>query len=388
MKVFQRLDQTLKLNDQERQVFDEVRKLSVNKIKPRAAAIDETGAFPWDSVKDINALGLNSMFIPDAYGGSELSYTAYLACCREISSACASTGIVWATNFHAASPLIDFGSEEQKKRLLPKIADGGLAALALTEAGSGSDATGMKTSFTPDGDKIVINGSKVFITNGDVADVMMIFGKWAGLGDGKEAISIVLMEKGTPGFEVVRVENKMGMRASSTAAISFDNCRVPRANLMGEPGAGLPMLFGFLNKSRPSVSAHALGIARAALEDAVAYINDRRIFGRRVIDFQGVQFSLADLATDLAMCEEWLWHIAARIEAGDKDVAVECSMLKMRASDVAMRMTTEAVQLMGGYGYTKDYRAERLMRDAKVTQIWEGANQLHRQIIGRAFAGR
>lgn len=369
-------------------LFEEVRKLASTRIKSRAADLDETSAFPWENVKDINALGLNSMFIPERYGGSELSYKAYLACCREISSACASTGIVWATNFHAASPIIDFASEEQKKRLLPRLADGGLAALALTEAGSGSDATGMKTRFVPDGDDIVINGSKVFITNGDVCDVLVLFGKWADLGDGKDAISIALVEKGTPGFDVVRTEKKLGIRASSTAALSFTNCRIPRANLMGKPGAGLPMLFGFLNKSRPSVAAHALGIARAAFEDAIAYINERRIFNKRVIDFQGVQFTLADLATDLAMCERWLWHVAERIEAGEKDIAQECSMLKMRASDLAMRISTQAVQLLGGYGYTRDYRVERLMRDAKVTQIWEGANELHRQIIGRGFATR
>lgn len=388
MKLFQRLDQSVVFNDHERMLIEEVRRVATSKFAKRAAAIDENSEFPWENVKDINALGLNGMFIPEAYGGAELSYRAYLACVRDISAACAATGIVWATNFHAVSPIIDFASEEQKKRLLPRIAEGGLAALALTEAASGSDATGMKTQFVPDGDKVVINGSKVFITNGDVADVVVLFGKWSELGDGKDAISIALVEKGTPGFEVMRVENKMGIRGSSTAALSFTDCRIPRANLMGAPGAGLPMLFGFLNKSRPSVSAHALGIARAALEDGVAYISDRRIFGRRVIDFQGVQFELSDLATDLAMCERWLWHVAERIEAGEKDVAQECSMLKMRASDLAMRISTQTVQLMGGYGYIKDYRAERLMRDAKVTQIWEGANQLHRQIIGKGLASR
>jgi len=388
MKVFDRLDNSLELPEHERMVFESVRRLSEEVIKPRAARYDETGEFPWDNVRDINAAGLNTMFIPAAYGGTELSYRAYLACCREITKACASTGIIWATNFHAVSPLVDFANDEQKARWLPPIAKGGLVALALTEPSGGSDATGMKTRFDEDGDSIIINGSKVFITNGDVCDILVVFGKWSQLGDGKDAISIAVIEKGTPGFDVVRTENKMGTRASSTAALSFTDCRIPRANLLGRPGGGLSMMFDFLNKSRPSVAAHALGIARAAFEDAVAYINERDVFKRKIIDHQGVQFMIADHATDLAMCECWLWHIARRVERGDKDLGPEASMLKMRASDLAMQISTDAVQLLGGYGYIKDYRVERLMRDAKITQIWEGTNQIQRQIIGRSFKMR
>lgn len=388
MNVLDRLDAQLNLPETEAMLLDSVRRLATEVLQPSAAHYDETAEFPWANVQAINALGLNTMFIPAAYGGAELSYTAYLACCREISKACASTGIIWATNFHAASPLVDFASEEQKHRWLSRLSDGGLAALALTEPGSGSDATAMKTRFEPDGDHIVINGAKTFITNGDVCDLVLVFGKWGELGDGKDAISLVVVEKGSPGFEVVRTENKMGMRASSTAALSFTDCRVPRSNLLGTAGAGLPMLFDFLNKSRPSVAAHALGIARAAFEDAVDYINERQQFKRRIIDFQGIQFMLADLATDLALCESWLWQLARRIDAGERGLGQEASMLKMRASDLAMRITTDAVQLHGGYGYTKDFRVERLMRDAKITQIWEGTNQVHRQIIGRSFAKR
>ena len=388
MTIFQHIDESVPFSDDERMVIDGVKRLAEEKIKPRAAAYDAEGEFPWDNVRDINALELNKMFIPETYGGSPLSYSAYLACCREIASVCAATGIVWATNFHASSPIIDFADDAQKKRWLPRIADGGLAALALTEPNAGSDATGMRTRFRPEGDEIIIDGSKVFITSGDVCDILVLFGKWSELGDGRDAISIVVVEKGTPGFEIQRTENKMGMRASSTAALSFSNCRVPRANLIRQPGQGLQMLFEFLNKSRPSVAAHALGIARAAFQDAVAYINERRQSGRRIVEFQGIQFMLADLATDLAMCERWLWHVAQRIEAGAKDTAQESSMLKMRASDLAMRISTEAVQLFGGYGYIKDFRVERLMRDAKITQIWEGTNQVHRQIIGRSFIQR
>lgn len=388
MTVLERLDAAVALAEDEALLLESVRRLAENVLKPRAARHDVSAAFPWDNVAAINELGLNSMFIPIEYGGSGLSYTAYLACCREIAKACASTGIIWATNFHAASPLVDFGSEEQKQRFLPMIAEGGLAALGLTEPDAGSDATGMKTKFVEDGDHIVIDGAKTFITNGDVCDVLLLFGKWHTLGDGKDAISLVIVEKGTPGFEVIRTEHKMGTRASSTAALSFTNCRVPRSNLVGAPGTGLHMLFDFLNKSRPSVAAHALGIARAAFDDAVAYVNERKQFKRRIIDFQGIQFMLADLATDLAMCESWLWQLARRIESGERGLGQEASMLKMRASDLAMRISTDAVQLYGGYGYTQDYRVERLMRDAKITQIWEGTNQVHRQIIGRSFIQR
>ena len=177
----------------------------------------------------------------------------------------------------------------------------------------------------------------------------------------------------------------MGTRASSTASLAFDGCRVPRANLIGNPGEGLQILFGSLNRSRPSVAAHALGIARAAFEDAVEYINERRQSGKRILEFQGIQFMLADLASELALCESWLWRVAHMVDSGDSDFGIEASLLKQRATDAAMRITTDAVQLLGGYGYCNDYRVERLMRDAKITQIWEGTNQVHRQLIGRSF---
>ena len=177
----------------------------------------------------------------------------------------------------------------------------------------------------------------------------------------------------------------MGIRASSTATLAFEDCRVPRANLLGEPGDGLGILLAALNQSRPSIAAHALGIARAAFEDGVAYINERRQSGRRIVEFQGIQFLLADLASELALCERCLWHVGALIDAGESEIGIEASLLKLRASDLAMRMTTEVVQLFGGYGYCKEYRVERLMRDAKITQIWEGTNQIHRQLIGRSF---
>src|SRR5471032_3576506 len=385
MNTLERLDAWLSLPEEERILLDSVQTLARTQIAPRAEHYDRVAEFPWDNLKAINALGLNAMFVPEAYGGAPMSYSAYLACVREISKACASTGVIWATNFHAVKPLIDFGTDEQKKRLLPVMVNGGIASITITEPTAGSDATGMKTEFRPDGDSIVVNGTKTFITNGAHADLYMLFGKWSEIADSKGAISVLLLEKGTPGLKVVREEDKMGLRASSTAALAFDNCRVPRENLLGNPGDGLKILLTSLNKSRPSVAAHALGIARAAFEDAVAYINERRQSNRRIIEFQGIQFMLADLASELALCERWLWHVGALVDAGADDIGIEASMLKLRATDLAMRVATDAVQLYSGYGYCKDYRVERLLRDAKITQIWEGTNQVHRQLIGRSF---
>jgi acyl-CoA dehydrogenase len=383
--VFDRLDATLALPEEERLLLDQVKALARDKLAPRAAAYDRSGEFPWDNVRDINALGLNAMFVPEAYGGAGMSYAVYLAAVREISAACAATGIIWPTTFHGMKPLIDRGTEEQKRRLLPRIVEGGLGALAITEADAGSDATGMRTRFRPDGDAIVVDGSKSFITNGDVADLYLVFGKWAELPDGRGAISALIVEKGAAGLSFPRKEDKMGIRASSTTSVVFDGVRVPRANLLGAPGQGLAILLASLNKSRPSVAAQALGIARAAFDDTVAYINQRKQSGRRIVEFQGVQFLLADLATELAMCEAWLWHVARLVDGGAPDFGIEASMLKLKAADLAMRIATEAVQLHGGYGYIKDYRVERLMRDAKITQIYEGTGQVHRQVIGRSF---
>ena len=385
--VLDRLDESLDLSEDERMVLDSVKQFAADKIAPRAAEYDRTSTFPQDNIDEMNALGMNAMFVPEAYGGLGLSYTVYLACVREISKACASTGIIWATNFHGMKPVMDFGTEAQKQRILPTIAAGGLGSLCITEPTAGSDATGMKTRFTPKGnDTVVVNGGKIFISNGDVADHLLVFGKWSEIDDPKGAITALVVDKGTPGLNVLRKEEKMGHRAATTVALSFDDMDVSRDNVIGVPGEGLKILLASLNKSRPSVAAQALGIARAAFEDAIAYINDRKQSGRRIIDFQGIQFTLADLATDLAMCEGWLWRIGKMVDAGATDFGIEASMLKMRGSDLAMKISDEAVQLHGGYGYCQDYRVERLMRDAKITQIWEGTNQIHRQLIGRHFA--
>jgi len=385
MTIFEQLELRRAWTAEEVLIRDSVRRLCDEIIAPSAAEYDRTGTFPWANVKAINALGLNGLFVPEAYGGNRSRYRLYLSVVQMISEACASTGIIYATTFHGMGPLMEFGNDEQKKRLLPRIAAGGLGSLAITEPTAGSDATGMKTRFRPEGDEIAVDGGKIFISTGDVADLILLFGKWTEIDDPRRAISALILEKGTPGFSVVRTEEKMGLRASSTASLSFDNCRVRRANLLGMPGDGLRILLASLNRSRPSVAAHALGIATAAFKDMIAYTNVRQQSGRKIVEFQGNQFMIADLATELAFCETWLDHVAALLESGTSDFGLEASMAKLRASDLAMRLTTEAVQMHGGYGYCRDYRVERLMRDAKITQIWEGTNQVHRQLIGRSF---
>jgi acyl-CoA dehydrogenase len=385
--VFDRIIRRQPLRDEEWAIVEALRNLVERQIAPRAERHDRDGDFPWDNVRDLNALDLNLAFLPAAHGGAELSYRCYLLLVEELSAGCASTGVTWATTFHAVSPVIDFGSDEQKERLLPAIAAGGLGALAITEASGGSDATAMSTSFVPRGDDVVVNGDKVFITSGDVADLYLVFGKWSQIDDPRKSLTALIVEKGTPGLEVVGKEDKMGHRASSTVELSFRDCVVPAANILVGPGAGLSLLFAALNKSRPSIAAHALGIARAAFDEAAAYVNEREQFGQAVVEFQGVQFMLADLATRLALTQSWIFHVAGLVEAGE-EVPTEASMLKLAASDLAMDMATAAVQLFGGYGYCKGMRVERLFRDAKLTQIWEGTNQLQRQVIGRAFRTR
>lgn len=385
MKLLDKVAAARHWNDEERQILDQVQRVADEVVLPNADHIDATCEFPWKNVEAINALGLNTIFIPGEFGGTPMSYKLYLEIVSIISEACASTGIIYATNFHAMKPLIDFGDDEQRARLLPRIAAGGLAALAITEPTAGSDATKMKTSFTPDGDDIIVNGSKIFITNGDVADLYLLFGKWSEIDDPKSAVSALIVEKGAEGFSVVSKERKMGHNGSSTCALSFDAVRIPRKNLVGAPGDGLKVLLNSLNTSRPSVAAHARGIARAAFKDMVTYSNERVQSGQTVLDFQGNQFTLADLACELVMLERWLDYVAELIDGGEKDFGMEASVAKLRASDLAMKMATECVQFHGGYGYCRDYRAERLMRDAKITQIWEGTNQIHRQLIGRSF---
>lgn len=388
MNILGRLRAARDWTEDERIVLAQVQRVADEVIAPAAAIHDANGTFPRASVNALNELGLNAIFVPESCGGAPMSYPLYLECVAIVSAACASTGIIYATNFHGMKPLIEFGSPEQRERLLPAISAGGLGALAITEPSAGSDATGMRTRFTDAGDEVIINGGKRFITNGDVADRILLFGKWDGIEDPRRAITALVVEKGAPGMSVARLETKMGHRASSTAELVFEDCRVPRSNVLVAPGEGLRILLASLNRSRPSIAAHALGICRAAFDDMIDYMNQRRQSGRLIAEFQGNQFMVADLAGELVLVETWLAHVGDMIEGGAEDFGLEASLAKLRASDLAMRLTTEAVQMHGGYGYCSDFRVERLMRDAKITQIWEGTNQVHRQLLGRSFVAR
>jgi acyl-CoA dehydrogenase len=374
------------LTDDETEFVTYVADVVRDKIAPRAEEFDQSSEFPWDNIRILNELGMNGVFIPEAYGGVPLSYCCYLQLVEELSRGCPSTAITWATTFHAISPVIAFGDEDQKSRYLPGIAAGGLGAVAITEASGGSDVFAMQSTLSPDGDDaLLLNGSKVFITNGDVADVLVVFAKWPDGPERKQQLSCVLVDRDTAGLEVVRRESKLGHRASSTVELSFTNCRVPRSNVLGGQGRGFEILLAVLNKSRPSVAAEAIGIARTAFDECRQYTNERRQFGQRILDFQGVQFMLADMATKIVTARAWLMQVGRMVDAGCTNFDVEASILKLAASDAAMSVAMNAVQLQGGYGYMSGSKVERLFRDAKLTQIWEGANELHRSRIGRSF---
>lgn len=388
MKSFARFEQSRNWTSEETMILEEVSKLAASVIAPNAQGYDERKAFPWPTFALFKEMGLNGIFVPEEYGGSPVSYRCFLEIVRVISEACASTGIIFGTTGAVTKPLLEFGTEEQKRHFLPIIAQGGLGAMAITEPHAGSDGGNIRTRFEPDGDDIVINGGKIFITTGDVADVLLLFGKWSELENSSKAVSAVIVEKGTPGFDVVRLEEKMGTHASSTAELAFTNCRIPRANLLGQPGDGMKIMVNVLNKSRPSVAAQALGIASGAFKDAVAYANERQQGGKKIIDHQAIAFMLADIAVELLATRTLLDHVGQIVDNGVADISVEASILKVKASDLAMRVTTDVVQVFGGHGYVKGNRAERLMREAKVTQIWEGTNQIQRQVISRDLIAR
>lgn len=387
MKSMGRFEQSRGWTPEERLVLDQVARLAADVIAPRAAHYDESKQFPWSNIEALNAMGLNGIFVPETYGGAPLSFRCCLEVVRLISEACASTGIIFGTSAAVARPIAEFGTHEQKLRFLSRIAQGGLGALAMTEPHAGSDAASARTTFRPDGDDIVVNGQKIFITTGDVADLVLLFGQWSDGGTTK-GLSAIVVEKGSPGFDVVRLEKKMGTNASSTAALAFDDCRIPRTNLLGQPGQGMKIMVSALNKSRPGVAAQALGIASAAFNDMLAYTNERIQGGKRVVEHQANLFLMADLATELLATRTLLDHVGRLVDDGESDFSIEASMVKVKASDLAMRMTIDAVQMHGGHGYCRDHRVERLMREAKVTQIWEGANQIQKHVIGRDLIAR
>jgi alkylation response protein AidB-like acyl-CoA dehydrogenase len=376
-------------NDEEAMILEMVRELVAEKIAPRAAEIDATGEFPWD-VKELFAQNdLLGIPIPAAYGGLGGTFVTYVKVVEEIAKACASSALIVAVQELGMLPIMIGGDEEQKRRFLPKIASGEhLVAYALTEVSSGSDALGsMKTRAVKQGDNYVLNGQKIWITNGSVADVVCVFAV-TNPEAGSRGVSAFVVEKGTPGFSVGKLEKKMGIRGSPTVELVFSDCEVPAANRLGEEGEGFKIAMKVLDKSRPGIAAQALGIAAGALDYATGYAQERIAFGKPIGQHQGVGFMLADMKTEVESARLMLYEAAHRCDAGGPDVTLWAAMAKLKCGDVAMSVTTDAVQVLGGFGYSVDYPVERMMRDAKITQIYEGTQQIQRLVISRRLVGR
>jgi alkylation response protein AidB-like acyl-CoA dehydrogenase len=376
-------------SDEEAMILDVVRQLVKERVEPRAAEIDEKAEFAWD-IKDLFAENdLLGIPVPAEYGGLGGSFVTYVKVVEEVAKACASSALLIAVQELGALPIMIGGSEEQKRRWLPDLAGGKkLAAYALTEPGSGSDAAGsMRTKARRDGDDYVLDGSKIWITNGSVADVVTVFAVTDPT-KGPNGISAFVVEKGTPGFNVGKLEKKMGIRGSPTVELAFDNCRVPAANMLGEEGVGFKIAMKVLDKSRPGIAAQALGIAQGALDYATEYTKQRVAFGKPISQQQGLQFMLADMKTEVEAARLLLYEAARKCDENAPDVTTWAAMAKLKCGDVAMSVTVDAVQLLGGYGYSTEYPVERMMRDAKITQIYEGTQQIQRIVIARSMVGK
>lgn len=371
------------LTEEQQMVRDTVRKLAQNVIAPRAAKIDKTHTFPRENLNQMAELGLMGMPIPEEYGGAGYDFLSYIITIEEISKACASTGVILAVHTSVGTmPIVYFGTEEQKQKFIPKLAAGEwLGAFALTEANAGSDPANLSTTARLEGDHYIVNGSKIFITSGGEADVYVTFVTMDKT-LGHKGVTCLLIEKDMPGFSVGKYEDKMGMNGSKTAELVFDNVKVPRANLLGKEGEGFKVAMALLDGGRIGIGAQGLGIAQAALDAAVEYSKIREQFGKPISSFQGIQFMLADMATRVDAARMLVYR-AARMRDMGLPYSKESSMAKMYATDTAMQVSTDAVQIFGGYGYSKEYPVERYMRDAKITQIYEGTNQIQRMVIAK-----
>ena len=375
------------LTDEERLILDTVRAFARERVAPRAAEIDRTAEFPWDLVREMSKMGLLGVCLPEEYGGAGQSYVLFAMIVEELCKACATTGLIMDVNISlCAEPIVLFGNEEQKKRFLTPLASGEkLGALAITEPEAGSDAAGIKTTAVRDGDQYVLNGTKVFTTNGGVADIYVCTAV-TDPGAGHKGITDFVVEKGMPGLSFGEPLHKLGICGSATTEVHFDNVRVPIENRLGEEGMGFKITMDTLDGGRIGIAAQAVGIAQSALDDAVAYITQRKQFGQRIADFEAVQFMVADMATQIEAAR-LLTLQAAALREQKIPCARESSMAKLFAGDMAMRVTIDALQLFGGYGYIKEYPAERHMRDAKITQIYEGTQQIQRLVIARSIVG-
>jgi alkylation response protein AidB-like acyl-CoA dehydrogenase len=374
------------LSDEYRELRTSIRRLAEEQIAPNAAAADEHEEYPWASWKAWRAAGFAGLAFPAEYGGQDGGFLAHAVAVEEVARVCASSSLFTFISKLGMTPVLDHGSEDVKERFVRRVASGECqASYCLSEADAGSDVAGMRTRAVRDGDHFVINGAKLWITNAGVSDFYTVFLK-TDPDAGHRGISCIVVEKDTPGFSISKLEHKMGVRGSPTGELTFDNCVVHAANLVGEEGRGFEYAMGALDRSRPLVGAQALGIAQGALELATSYVKERKQFGRPIADFQGLQFALADMATSVDAARLLVYRACALLDdglGGTPQTASASSMAKLFASDTAMRVTTDCVQLLGGIGYTKDLPAERFMRDAKITQIYEGTNQIQRVVIAK-----
>ncbi|MEW5866122.1 MAG: acyl-CoA dehydrogenase family protein [Bacillota bacterium] len=372
------------LTEEQEMIRDLAKKIAVEKVAPRAAEFDEAEEFPWDLMKVLAEAGLFAVWVPEEYGGLGGGVFEQCLVVEELSRACGAVAVSYAASALGGFPILLFGTEEQKQKYMPDIASGArLAAFALTEPGAGSDASNIRTTARRDGDYYILNGTKQWITNGGEAEVYTVIAT-VDPSRGPRGMTAFIVEKGTPGFEFGKKEKKMGIRASATRELIFQDCRVPAENILDREGKGFIVAMRTFDRTRPGVAAQAVGIAQGALDRAAKYATERVQFGKRIAEFQAIEHMLADMATQVEAARALVYSTARMIDAGERDFAKEASMAKVFASDVAMRVTTDAVQIFGGYGYMRDYPVEKMMRDAKITQIYEGTNQIQRSIIGGA----
>jgi len=378
------------LTEEQQMIQETAREIAEKKIKPVALEYDEKNEFPWEIQKVIADAGLFGVYLAEEYGGMINPNETHgimnlVVAVEELSKACGGISLCLAATALGTIPIVLFGNEKQKAKYLPDLASGKkLAAFAITEAGAGSDAGGIQTTARREGDYYVLNGTKQWITNGKVAETYSVIAM-TDKKKGARGASAFIVEKGTPGFTFGKKEDKMGIRASSTYELVFEECKVPAENLLGKEGQGFIVAMKTFDMSRPGVAAQALGIAAGALDDAVAYARTREQFGKPIIANQGLGFLLADMAIRVEASRALVYAVARSIDSGDLKCQKESAIAKCFASDTAMQVTTDAVQVLGGYGYMKEYPMEKRMRDAKITQIYEGTNQIQRDVIWRAL---
>lgn len=359
------------------------REFAGKELEPYAHKRDQEGVFPLEVIKKMGSLGLMGMMIPPEYGGTGAGAVSYVLALQEIAYACASASVTMSVCNLSADPILLFGSEAQKRNYLPPLAQGRITgAFAVTEPGAGSDVGGITTRAEDNGDHYLINGSKAFITNGAYADFLILAARTRVPERAGKTFSAFILERGTPGFSVGRTEDKMGLRSSNTVELLFEDCPIRKENLLGKEGQGFRIAMAALDSGRIGIAAQATGIARACLDEAIRYARDRRVFGKAVSSFQGIQWMIADMATEQEAAEQLTLHAARRKDAG-LGFTKEASMAKLFASEAANRAAYRALQIHGGYGYTKDFKVERLYRDARVTTIYEGTSEIQRIVIAR-----